>query len=191
MGWSTRRALASICVGGGALFVAASPAGADVIDPEGACQASGTWQDEGVTRASADFSSDDVVVIPQEDSVGWEGGVGGAAPGETGPERDISGEVEVDVAGVTAITIDDWDGPSELYGNSGDYEYEVPDVLVNVKMKLQGEQREEGSTVCSGSVYIKVEGGTFSNPLAIAFLVLMVLTGAGLFYAGSVKKGVT
>ena len=56
----------------------------------------------------------------------WEGGVGDAAPGETGPERDISGEVEVDVAGVTTVPIDDWDGPSELYGNSGDVRVRGP-----------------------------------------------------------------
>jgi hypothetical protein len=160
-----------------------------VIDPEGACGASGTWVDEGVTRASADFDPEDVVVIPQEDTVAWEGGVGGATPGQTGPERDINGNVTVDVAGITTVPIDDWDGPSELYGNSGDYDYEVPDFLVNVKMKLQGEHSEAGAKVCSGSVYVQVEGGTFSNPLAIAFLVLMVLSGAGIVFGATVKKG--
>ena len=189
MGRSTRRALAAMCVGGAVLVSAAAPAGADVIDPSGACQASGTWENEGVRRASGDFVPDDVVIIPQEDVVAWEGGVGGATPGETGPERDISGVVEVDVAGVATIPIDDWDGPSELYGNSGTYDYEVPDILVNVKLKLQGEHSEAGSKVCSGSVYLQVEGGMLSNPLAILFLVLMLLTAAGLFVAGSVKKG--
>jgi hypothetical protein len=141
-----------------------------------------------VTRASEDYVPDDVVVIPQEDTVAWEGGIAGAAPGQTGPEREISGEVEVDVAGVTTIKIDDWGGPSELYANSGEYEYEVPDVLVNVKMKLQGEHRE-GSPVCGGSVYIQVDGSAFSNPLTIAAIVGLVLTAWGLFIAGSVKKG--
>ncbi len=190
MGRSTRRALASLCAGGGVLLATALPAGADVIDPSGACQASGTWQDEGVTRASGDFSPDDVVVIPQEDTVDWEGGVGDAAPGETGEARDISGEIAVDAAGITTIPIDDWDGESELYGNSGTYDYEVPDFLVNVKLKLTGEHSEEGSRVCGGSVYLKVEGGTFSNPLAIAALVGLVLTGAGMLSAGAVRRGV-
>jgi hypothetical protein len=190
MGRSIRRALAATCVGSGVLFAVALPAGADVIDPEGACSASGVWTNEGVARASRDFDQDDVVIIPQEDTVAWEGGVGDATPGATGPERDISGTVEVDIAGVGTVPIDDWDGPSVLYGNSGEYEYEVPDFLVNVKLKLQGDHSESGSQVCSGSVYLQVEGDTLSNPLTIAFLVLLLLTGAGMLYAGTVKKGV-
>jgi hypothetical protein len=189
MGRSKRRTLAAILVGGGVLFATALPAGADVIDPDGACQASGTWQAEGVTRASGDYEPSDVVPIPQEDTVAWQGGVGAAAPGETGPERDISGQVEVVVSGVP-IPIDDWDGPSELYGNSGEYEYEVPDFLVNVEMKLQGAHNESGSEVCSGSVYVVVEGDTFENPLTILAIVGLGLSLVGLFHAGSVKKAV-
>ena len=189
MGRSFRRTLAAMCVGGGVLVVAALPAGADVIDPPGACQASGVWENEGETRDSADYARDAVVVIPQEDTVAWEGGVGDAAPGETGPERDIQGEVEVVISGVP-VPIDDWDGPSELYGNSDEYEYEVPDYLVNVELKLQGSHSEGGSQVCEGSVYVVVEGGIFDNPLAIVAMIGLLLMILLLFYAGSVKKGV-
>ena len=116
----SKRAFAALC-GGGVIVLARAPAGgADVIDPRGACQASGAWQAEGVTRASGDYDPDDVVVIPQEDTVSWEGGVGDAAPGQTGPERPISGEVEVDVRRAFVIPIDDWGSDSELYGNAGD-----------------------------------------------------------------------
>jgi hypothetical protein len=184
----SKRALAALCGGGVLVVASALPASADVIDPEGACGALGTWVAEGETRASGDFVPDDVIVIPQEDSVAWEGGVGDAAPGDTGPSREISGEVEVDVGSIAALKIDDWGGDSELYGNSGTYEYEVPDTLVNVKMKLKGEHREEGQRVCGGSVYLQVEGDTFANPLSILFLVLMVLAAGGLMAAGIVRK---
>jgi len=190
MGRSMRRTLAALVIGGGVVLVSATTAGADVIDPPGACNASGTWTGEGVTRSSGDFEPDDVIVIPQEDEVAWEGGVGDAGPDETGPERDISGEVEVDVAGITTLKIDDWDGPSESYGNSDVYEYDVPDALVNVKMKLQGSHSGAAGEACSGSVYLKVEGSTFSNPLAIVFTVLTILFAGGLMAAGVVRKAV-
>jgi hypothetical protein len=180
-----------VLVGAGlavALVVSAGQlAGADVIDPSGACSAEGTWRDEGVTRNAKDYVPSDVVVIPQEDVVAWKGGIGDGSTA-SGPEREISGEIAVDVAGIADLPIDDWDGPSERYANDGEYDYEVPDLLVNVKMKLHGEHREEGSRVCGGSVYVQVEGGMFANPLAILFLALMVLCGAGMLSAGRVKK---
>jgi hypothetical protein len=190
MGRSRLRAVAAACAGGGMVLATALPAGADAIDPPGACSALGIWLDEGVTRAAVDFVPDDVVVIPQEDTVAWQGGVGDAAPDQGGPRRDISGQVEVDVAGITTVVIDDWDGDSDIYGNSDEYEYDVPDFLVNVKLKLRGEHSEEGSRVCGGSVYLKVEGGTLSNPLAIGAFVGMLFTGAGMLAAGAVRKGV-
>jgi hypothetical protein len=70
------------------------------------------------------------------------------------------------------------------YANTGDHEYDLPSFLVNVKMKLKGEHREapEGSgaftRICGGSVYVQIDGSTFSNPLAIAAipgLALMLL----------------
>jgi hypothetical protein len=182
-----RRVLVGAALAGAVLVSSAEAARADVIDPAGACTAEGTWRDEGVTRNARDYVPSDVVVIPQEDVVAWKGGIGDGTTA-SGPEREISGEIAVDVAGIADLPIDDWDGPSEQYANNGDYDYEVPDLLVNVKMKLHGEHREEGTRVCGGSVYVQVEGGTFSNPLAILFLALMVLCGAGLLSAGRVKK---
>ena len=76
----------------------------------------------------------------------------------------------------------------------GRHRYNVPDVLLNVKIRLHGEHREapEGSAsftrVCGGSVYLQVKAGAFSNPLSLAALVAMVASGAGLISAGVVRK---
>lgn len=189
-----KRAVAVLCGGGILAVLGVVPAGADVVDPEGACGAAGLWQEEGVERASPDFNPDDIIEIPQQDTVLWSGNVEGFDLGAEGPRREISGEVEVDIAGVGAATIDDWSGSSVRYANEGDHDYDMPDVLLNIKMRLNGEHREapEGSSsfkrVCGGSVYLQVKSGTFSNPLSIAALVATVASGAGLASAGVVRK---
>ncbi len=191
---TVKRAFGVLCGSGVLVLFAGMPASADVVDPEGACSAAGTWQEEGVTRSSPDFVPDDLIEIPQHDTVLWSGNVGGAALGSEGPRREISGEVQVDIAGIGDATIDDWGQSSVRYANEGEHEYDVPDVLLNVKMRLHGEHREapEGSAaftrVCGGSVYVQVTGGTFANPLAIAALVGMLASGAGLVSAGVVQK---
>lgn len=189
-----RWAAAGALVAGVVVLTAAGVAHADVVDPSGACDASGLWVGEGVTRASADYSSSDLIEIPQKDKVQWAGSVGGAGKGEEGARREISGEVEIDIAGVGSATIDDWGGSSVKYANEGNKKYDLPDVLLNVKIRLHGEHREapEGSAaftkVCGGSVYVQAKGGTFSNPLSIASAVGMLLSGAGLVSAGMVRK---
>jgi hypothetical protein len=191
---STKRAVGILCIGAALLVLGAVPASADVVDPDGACTAAGQWQDEGVTRASPDFSSDDIIEIPQQDTILWAGGIGDAAPGTEGPRREISGEIEVDIAGVGTAKIDDWGGSSVKLANNDEHEYDVPDVLLNVKMNLHGEHREaaEGSSdfkkICSGSVYLQVKAGRFENPLSLAALVLMVVFGISMVSAGIVKK---
>lgn len=178
----------------GVVLTTAGAAQADVVDPSGACDAAGLWVAEGVTRASADYSSSDLIEIPQKDKVKWAGSVGGAGKGEEGARREISGEVAIDIAGVGSATIDDWGGSSVKYANEGNKKYDLPDVLLNVKLRLHGEHREapEGSAsfqrVCGGSVYVQAKGGTFANPLSIASAVGMLVSGAGLLSAGMVRK---
>lgn len=181
---------AAVGVGCGAawLVIATVPAGADVVDPEGSCSAVGQWQEEGVTRASTEFNSDDVIEIPQQDTVLWGGAVGDAQLGDEVERREISGEVEVDIAGIGSATIDDWGGSSVRAANEGEHEYDIPDILLNVKMRLHGEHREGGVKVCSGSVYLQAKAGRFENPLAIAALIGMLATGGGLASAGVVRK---
>ncbi|MGQ0832553.1 MAG: hypothetical protein ACT4OV_12840 [Microthrixaceae bacterium] len=190
----SRLVVVTMALGVGVALMVAAPVAADVVDPSGACSASGHWQDEGVDRASGDYDSSDLIKVPQKDTVLWAGNIKGYALGDEGPRREISGEVEVDIAGVGSVTIDDWGNSSVRYANEGEHSYDVPDVLLNVKMRLHGEHREapEGSAsftrVCGGSVYVQVTGGTFSNPLSIAALVGMLASGAGLASAGVVRK---
>jgi hypothetical protein len=162
----------------------AQAAGAEVIDPAGACFGSGTWVDEGETRDSTMFDPGDVVEIPQADDVDWMGSVGGAQVGDEVERREISGEVQLDIAGVGTATIDDWGGTSVRAANEGTHDYDLPDVLINVKMKLKGEHRENGTRICGGSVYVKVPGGAFENPVAIGALAGLVISGGALLWAG-------
>ena len=190
MGWR-KRTMVAAGVGACALMMTAAPVRADVVDPPGACTGQGTWASDGKTYKSTDYSPDDVITIPQKDTVAWEGAIKGYAVGDTGPRREISGEVEVDVAGLFSIPVDDWGGSSERYANQGEHEYDAPDTLVGIKIKLKGEHREapEGSSsftkVCSGSVYLKIDG---SNPATVGALVLAVLSGGLMLYSGVVKK---
>jgi hypothetical protein len=169
---------------GALVLLGAAPAGADVIDPAGACFGQGIWVEEGETRDSTMFVPDDVVEVPQSDTVNWSGRVGNAQLGDEVPRRDISGEVQLDIAGVGTATIDDWGGSSVRAANEGEHEYDMPDVLVNVKMKLKGEHRENGDRVCGGSVYVKIPGSVTDNPLALGAIAGLVISGGALLYAG-------
>jgi hypothetical protein len=167
------------------LGAAAGPAGADVVSPPGACVGTGTWQDAGFTETSTDHVPSDVITIPRADTVAWAGGVG-AADAPAGEERAISGEIRLELP-VGSVVIDDWDGDSENYSNSGDYEYDLPTALVGIEMRLSGVHREEGAEVCTGSVGLVVDGSVTSNPVAIGAAVLLVLSGAGLGLAARGK----
>jgi hypothetical protein len=173
-----------------ALLVWTSSAGADVVDPAGKCFGSGTWEEEGETRSSPDYVPDDVIEVPQSDNVVWQGNIDGAPLGTEVERRRISGEVQLDIAGLGDVTIDDWGGSSMRAANTGEHEYDLPSFLINVKMKLHGEHREapEGGgafqRICGGSVYVQIEGSTFSNPLAIASIPGLALALLGLIRAG-------
>ena len=171
------------------LVIAAVPAGADVVDPRGAVQ---RGRARGRRRASpgrpTDFNSDDVIEIPQQDTVLWGGGVGDAELGDEVERREISGEVEVDIAGIGSAT--STTGAAAACGRPtrASTSTTSPTCLLNVKMRLHGEHREGGVKVCSGSVYLQVKAGRFENPLAIAALIGMLATGGGLASAGVVRK---
>ena len=186
MGGRARLMRAGALVGVGWFLALAPPAGADVISPAGACSGSGTWQGGGFSEASADHVPSDVIEIPQADTVVWEGSVGGASPTDTVPRRAISGEVELDLP-FGSVTLDDWGGTSERAANTGDHDYDLPDVVIGIELPLHGAHREDGSEVCSGSVNVVVVGGTFDNPLSYAGLVGLILSAIALVVAGRIK----
>jgi hypothetical protein len=164
-------------------LVPAAPAGADVIAPPGACSASGHWSEANLTEESADHVPSDVIEIPASDSVTWSGKIGDHAIGDTGPRRDIAGDVELDLP-IGDATIDSWDGSSVRYANEGEHSYDLPSVLIGIEMKLHGEHRENNAVVCSGSVFVKIAGSIWSNPLVYGDLGLLVISGGMLFFAG-------
>jgi hypothetical protein len=187
MGGRIARVAALAAVAAGAVLGTASAAHADAVT-EGDCFGSGHWVEAGLDEDSAEHDPGDVIEVPQADTVEWEGRVGDFAIGEDGPEREIQGEVELVLPSKTTIAIDDW-GPNDSvrYANSGTHDYDLPSVLIGIKMKLQGEHRENGEVVCRGSIYVQIEGSAFENPLTVAGLAGMVLTGAGLVLAGRPK----
>ena len=149
-----------------ALFMfPASAAHADVITPPGACDASGTWVNAGFTRASAQYNPSSVIAIPQTDRVEWVGRESGKPVGFVGPRRPIDGKIQLAVPFGVKVTIYHWGGSSVRYSNQGHEHYNLPSVLVGVKLRLSGYEKDSGQTVCSGAVYMKVSGGTFKNPL--------------------------
>jgi hypothetical protein len=168
----------------GVLLIAGTvPAGADIITPPGACVGSATWQSTGKTETSTDHNPDDVITVPAKDTVQWSGNQKGFAPNQAGPARPVSGEVKIEMP-LGEITVDSWDGTSTKYGNSDTKSYDIPSVLKGIKVKLSGEHRENGSVTCSGSIYLKVDGGGIASPLGIAAIVGLVITGFLLFLAG-------
>lgn len=179
-----------LLVGGGAgfaLLFTAGAAGADAITPPGACVGSGTWQEGGFSETTTDRSSSDTIEIPRSDTVEWAGNIGGHTADEESPEeREISGEIEIDLP-LGTVTIDDWGGTTRKYGNSGTHEYDLPNVASGVTLRLHGEHRENGTLVCSGAINLQIEGSGFDNPLSFVGIGGMVLTGAGVVFAGRAR----
>lgn len=173
--------MAVICAVGPALYPAS--AGADVVSPAGACVGSGKWQRAGLSETSTAHQPSDVIDVPQADTVEWAGNIKGFAVGTLGPRRNTSGSVQLDLP-FTSVTIDKWGGSSVRYANAGTHKYDLPSVLVGIKMKLHGQDIENGSVLCAGSVFVRVKGKAFSNPLLWVALGLMVVSGGVLLVAG-------
>lgn len=159
------------------------PAAADVVTPPGACVGSGTWVKAGFSETSTNHQTGDVIKVPQADTVKWAGNQKGFALGAVGPRRAIDGAVELDLPIGTA-TIDSWGKTSVRYANEGEHKYDLPSVLIGIKMRLHGFHKENGKLTCSGSVYVKVEGSAFKNPLAWGAVGGLVISGGVLLYAG-------
>jgi hypothetical protein len=158
-------------------------AAADVVTPPGSCAGSGTWQKAGFTELSSKHSPSDVIKVPQADTVRWAGNIKGFRLGSTGPRRPIDGAVELQLP-IGKVNIDTWGGTSARYANTGEHKYNLPSVLIGVKMKIKGFHKDNGKLTCSGSVYMKVEGSAFKNPLALVAVGGLVIFGGLLLFAG-------
>jgi len=161
-------------------------ASADVVAPPGACTASGHWVHTGLTENSTDHVPADVIVIPQKDTVDWIGHELGKPIGFFGTPRPIDGAVQVIIPfGVGGVSIWHWGGEkSPRYSNEGQESYNVPSILIGIKMKLSGYELDSGKLICSGSVYVEVGGSKIKNPLGWAGIAGIVVFGAGMLAAG-------
>jgi hypothetical protein len=141
--------------------------------------------DSGQHEDSREHERSDVIEVPAEDTVHWSGALEDHQLGDEVPRREINGSVDLQLpAPLGWVTIDDWDGSSVRAANEGDHHYDLPSVLVGIEMTLRGHHDENGQEFCEGSVKVKVEGSSLSNPLAIGGIAGMVVFGGLLFYAG-------
>ena len=184
-----RRGLLIVLVLGAALGFGTAPAGADVVTPAGACAGAGAWTKAKFTERMKTHSPDDVITIPRTDVVKWRGNLKGETPKSEVPRRDIDGEIVVVLPVGQQIVVNKWDGTSVKGANRGRRPYNLPILFSGVKMKLEGHHAEDGKTVCSGSIWVQVDGGAASNPLTWAAVAGILLSGAALFWAGRAVTG--
>ncbi len=162
---------------GGSFAIGASPAGASLSGP---CKASGTFKAGGFT---VDPKKTNKVEIPAKDDIAWTGSV----PAGDQEERPISGAVEVAFPPpIGKITVGSWSSDSSTYENADTYSYDVPSVVAGFDIPVTGKHKDAGFT-CSGRVVVRVKGGGFGNPLALASLAFTVISLVGVSLAIKVK----
>ena len=170
---------------GSAVVLPMAIASADVVTPPNTCTAMGTWVNGGFTKSSTQYSPNDVVLVPQKDKVNWQGSEFGKPIGYFGPARAIDGAIQVHVPFGFDVSIWHWSGShSQRYSNEGQESYNVPSVLIGVKLKLSGFENEGGKRVCAGSVYVEVAGSKTKNPIGWAGIGGSALFAVGLLAAG-------
>jgi hypothetical protein len=176
---------AAALVAAAVVLYPAATASADVVTPPGACTGSGHWVTAGFTKSSTQYVPSDVVSVPQKDKVDWQGSEHGKPIGYLGPARSIDGAIQVTVPFGVSVNVWHWTGQSSRrYSNEGQESYNVPSMLIGIRMKLSGFEKEDGVEVCSGSVYVEVMGSKLKNPIGWAGIAGMVVFGAGLLASG-------
>lgn len=172
--------LGCVALGIAGFFVIAgsAPAGATVSP---ACSGTGDFEASGHHYTAADSGVDE---IPRKDDVDWEGQITGVSG-----EQPYSGHISLELPPpFGSVDIDSWSGTSDATSNSGTKHYDIPGfVPANVEFEVSG-AHTQGSVSCSGSVKVKIEGGSV-NAFSIGSLVGTVLTGAGLVFAGKASVG--
>lgn len=177
---TTARVVLCTALSGGWLALAAGPASADVVSPPGACTGSGHWVKAGISESSTAHQSSDVIKVPRSDDVQWQG----SETGGGGGRRAISGAVEVKFPFGGSVTVGSWGGTSTKTSNSGVKHYDLTSVAGGIKLKLYGFHNDAGKRTCEGSVYLEISDGGFKNKASYGALAGMVISGAGLVFAG-------
>ena len=168
-------ALVAVAAGAGLLF--AAPAGAEVVDPAGACVGSAAWTTGAFTETTAELTPGEVVEIPRADRVAWSGTVVGPA---AGPPRPVAGRVQLRLpAPFGTVDIADWGGEASDVERSGAYSYDLPKLVPSgVRLDLVASHDEGGQRHCTAAVGLVIPGGPFDTPLTwVALAGLLVSSG--------------
>jgi hypothetical protein len=161
----------------GAVLGFASPAGAEVVSPAGACVGSAAWTSGALTETTAQLTPGEVIEIPRADRVAWSGTVVGPAAGTA---RQVAGRVQLRLpAPFGTVDIADWGGEATEVERSGAYSYDLPTLVpAGVRLDLQASHDEGGQRHCSAGVGLIIPGGPFDSPLIwVALVGLLVFTG--------------
>jgi hypothetical protein len=171
------RIAAVALVAAGGVLGFAGPAGAEIVDPAGACAGSAAWTSGAFTETTAQLAPGDVVEIPRADQVAWSGTVVGPA---AGTPRQVAGRVQLRLpAPFGTVDIADWGGEATDVERSGAYAYDLPKLVpAGVRLDLLASHDEGGRRHCSAGVGLIIPGGPFDSPLIWAALAgLLVFTG--------------
>ncbi len=174
-----RRLSALVVLGTMTVFVAtalSTPAGAVVNGP---CTGSAVFS-TGAT-ITAEQPLDPATVIPDADSVLYQGSINISPPDEPIP---FEGGISAEIAGLGRFPVANWGGETEEVSDSGTYVYEVPSwVPRGTGEILLSANHAQGGAECFGQVKVTLEG----DPGAAA---IIGATGTVLFFAGTLAAGV-
>ncbi len=151
---------------------AASPVSADIPGSSG-CEGSGGWLEDGLVVQAT--TTGGVYTIPYSDTVFWQGSVA-APPGV------YSGSVSVDLPPPFGeVLIDDWSGDSEVTGNDGEHEYDLPSLVpAGVEFEVFGQHEDQNGT-CSATITFELDGEPLDSSITFVAIggTLFFFVGAG------------
>jgi len=151
-----------------------SPASAEVTS--GGCTGTATFSDN--TVASVSTPLDEVIVVPETDTVIYQGNINLPAPGDPVP---FSGNIVVQLPRVP-WTVVNWSGMTEEVSDAGTYFYQVPSYVPRgIQFQVSGTHTQQGQT-CGARVTMKLDG----DPGAAA---LIAATGTLVFGAATLGAG--
>ncbi|MFV1961292.1 MAG: hypothetical protein ACC683_06940 [Acidimicrobiia bacterium] len=173
-----RRTASAVLLGTITIFWAvglAAPAGAEVF--QGGCTGSATFSDGTIVTESTPLSQ--VVVVPEADSVVYQGSINLPPPDDEVP---FAGGITVQLPRF-GWTVVDWADETKEVSDAGTYAYEVPGFVPRgVQLEVSASHTQLGQT-CVVAVTMKLDG----DPGAAA---LIGATGTVVFAAATIGAGV-
>jgi len=155
-----------------------APANAEVF--QGGCTGSAVFSDGTTVTESTPLS--EVVVVPEEDSVVYQGSINLPPPDEEVP---FSGAVSVRLPRFNWAVVS-WEDTTEEVSAGGTYSYEVPGFVPRgVQLEVSASHTQQGQT-CDVAVTMKLDGDP--GAAAIISATGMVVFAVGTLGAGIKKK---